>query len=124
MINEINAHFKKDIEKAEQHYKKIAEFNKQRTDKSEKAEDVVKIEEETSVEEDVKEIVITDISLEEESKSVEAPVVTEETTALKLKLLLNRNNHQKMLPQKNIETPAESEKFISPKDNEATKKEA
>mgnify|MGYP003378262322 CR=1 FL=1 len=27
MIVEINAHFKKDIEKAEQHYKKIAEFN-------------------------------------------------------------------------------------------------
>ena len=27
MITEINAHFKKDIEKAEQHYKKIAELD-------------------------------------------------------------------------------------------------
>ena len=57
MINEINAHFKKDIEKAEQHYKKIAEFNKKRADKSEKDEKVVKIEEEPVPEEEVKEIV-------------------------------------------------------------------
>ena len=28
MITEVNDHFKKDIEKAEKHYKKIAEFNK------------------------------------------------------------------------------------------------
>ena len=36
MLTEIKVHFKKDIEKAEQHYKKIAEFNKKRADKSEK----------------------------------------------------------------------------------------
>jgi translation initiation factor IF-2 len=35
MITEINDHFKKDIEKAEKHYKKIAEFNKKRSDKAE-----------------------------------------------------------------------------------------
>ena len=35
MINEVNDHFKKDIEKAEKHYKKIAEFNKKRSDKVE-----------------------------------------------------------------------------------------
>ena len=48
MITEINAHFKKDIEKAEQHYKKIAEFNKKRADKSDKSDkddQVAKIEE-------------------------------------------------------------------------------
>jgi len=33
MITDINNHFKKDIEKAEKHYKKIAEFNKKRVDK-------------------------------------------------------------------------------------------
>jgi translation initiation factor IF-2 len=33
MIVDINNHFKKDIEKAEKHYKKIAEFNKKRVDK-------------------------------------------------------------------------------------------
>jgi translation initiation factor IF-2 len=35
MINVVNDHFKKDIEKAEKHYKKIAEFNKKRSDKAE-----------------------------------------------------------------------------------------
>jgi translation initiation factor IF-2 len=33
MITDINNHFKKDIEKAEKHYKKIAEFNKKRVEK-------------------------------------------------------------------------------------------
>lgn len=35
MIDVLNDHFKKDIEKAEKHYKKIAEFNKKRSDKLE-----------------------------------------------------------------------------------------
>jgi translation initiation factor IF-2 len=35
MITDIANHFKKDIEKAEKHYKKIAEFNKKRTEKPE-----------------------------------------------------------------------------------------
>ena len=120
MINEINAHFKKDIEKAEQHYKKIAEFNKQRTDKSEKAEDVVKIEEETTVEEETKEIVITDISLEEESKSVEAPVVTEEQVD-STEVVVEQEQVKVVTPEE-IETTSEPEKFVSPKDNEAYKK--
>ncbi len=38
MVKEINDHFKKDIEKAEKHYKKIAEFNKKRTEKAEHEE--------------------------------------------------------------------------------------
>ena len=119
MISEINAHFKKDIEKAEQHYKKIAEFNKQRSDKSEKAEDVVKIEEETSVEEDVKEIVITDILAEEEI-SVKAPVVTEgqqpEVEAI------TEDAQVKEVASGEIEAPVEPAKFVSPKDSEAHKK--
>ena len=65
MVTEINAHFKKDIEKAEQHYKKIAEFNKKRADKTEKDEKVLKIEEEPVQEEEIKEIVITDVPAEE-----------------------------------------------------------
>ena len=36
MIKDINDHFKKDIEKAEKHYKKIAEFNKKRNEKAER----------------------------------------------------------------------------------------
>ena len=39
MITDINAHFKKDIEKAEKHYKKIAEFNKKREEKVEAEEE-------------------------------------------------------------------------------------
>ena len=35
MINSINDHYKKDIEKADRHFKKIAEFNKKRADKDE-----------------------------------------------------------------------------------------
>ena len=46
MLKEINDHFKKDIEKAEKHYKKVAEFNKKRGDKSEQEEkQAAKIEE-------------------------------------------------------------------------------
>ena len=50
MIQDINDHFKKDIEKAEKHYKKIAEFNKKRTEKAEQEEKekAVKIDEAAS----------------------------------------------------------------------------
>ena len=39
MLKDINEHYKKDIEKAEKHYKKIAEFNKKRAEKSEEEEE-------------------------------------------------------------------------------------
>ncbi len=53
MIQDINDHFKKDIEKSEKHKKKVAEFNKKRTEKAdqEEKEKAVKIEEKESVEE-------------------------------------------------------------------------
>ncbi|MBN1300992.1 MAG: translation initiation factor IF-2 [Melioribacteraceae bacterium] len=38
MLSEIYSHFKKDIEKAEIHYRKISEFQRKRTEKEEKAE--------------------------------------------------------------------------------------
>jgi translation initiation factor IF-2 len=52
MVNDINNHFKKDIEKAEKHYKKLAEFAKKRGEKS-------------------------DEEKKSESKVVETPVVAE-----------------------------------------------
>jgi len=52
MITDIANHFKKDIEKAEKHYKKIAEFNKKRTEKSEVEEEKPK--DEKSAEETLK----------------------------------------------------------------------
>src|SRR4030066_1546602 len=56
MITEVNDHFKKDIEKAEKHYKKIAEFNKKRTEKAQQEEkEKAKLEELAKVEVPVEE---------------------------------------------------------------------
>ena len=47
MISAINAHYKKDIEKAEHHYKKLAEFHKKRVERANK--DAKEEDEETEV---------------------------------------------------------------------------
>ena len=112
MIYDVNAHFKKDIEKAEQHYKKIAEFNKKRaekTDKEEKSAQVEVVEEPT---EDVKEIVITDVKIEEPVVEEQQSLSTEETETEEIEL-----------EEKTAEVPEESvsDKFISPKEAEAKK---
>lgn len=119
MISEINAHFKKDIEKAEQHYKKIAEFNKKRADKTEKDEDVVKIKEEPLPEEEVKEIVITDLPVEAETETI-----AEEVAAKDLKTeteVTAAEESQLVIPEKSEEQKA-PEKFVSPQKTEAIKK--
>lgn len=119
MISEINAHFKKDIEKAEQHYKKIAEFNKKRADKTEKDEDVVKIKEEPLPEEEVKEIVITDLPVEAETETI-----AEEVSAKDLKTeteVTAAEESQVVVPEKSEEQKA-PEKFVSPQKTEAIKK--
>jgi len=60
MITEVNEHFKKDIEKAEKHYKKIAEFNKKRSDKEEEQSKTTKTSEtETAVE--IQEVIADEI---------------------------------------------------------------
>ena len=63
MIDEINNHFKKDIEKAEKHYKKIAEFQKKRVEKETEVETAEK-KEPTEKEEKTEpaEIKIVDVS--------------------------------------------------------------
>lgn len=119
MISEINAHFKKDIEKAEQHYKKIAEFNKKRADKTEKDEDVVKIKEEPVPEEEVKEIVITDLPVEAETETF-----AEEVAAKDLKTeteVTPADESHVVVPEKSDEQKA-PEKFVSPQKTEAIKK--
>ncbi len=119
MIAEVNAHFKKDIEKAEQHYKKIVEFNKKRTEKSDKEETLEKVEEIIEPAEEAKEIVITDVAIEEPADITEtvdeiSPVVEVQTE----------------IPQENkVDIPREAaaveevirNKFVSPKDLEAKK---
>ncbi len=121
MVTEINAHFKKDIEKAEQHYKKIAEFNKKRADKSEKDESVVKIEEETTQEEAVKDIVITDVTVEEATQTVEDISVHAE---VEHETEVDTEKEPEADDSEKLTTPASktSEKFVSPKNAEVVKK--
>ncbi|MBE0539431.1 MAG: translation initiation factor IF-2 [Ignavibacterium sp.] len=119
MITEINAHFKKDIEKAEQHYKKIAEFNKKRADKSDKDEKVTKIEEEPVPEEEAKEIVIKDIPVEAEPEAINETVVTEEIVP---ETEIVAAEVPETAEPKKPEVPEIQEKFVSPKDTEIGKK--
>ncbi len=120
MISEINAHFKKDIEKAEQHYKKIADFNKKRADKSEKAEEVTKIEEETVLEDEAKEIVITSVAVEETAESIEEKVEAVETEVEPEPEVAEEKPEE--VVEKKSDTTKESKKFVSPKDKEEGKK--
>ena len=78
MIDEINDHFKKEIEKAEKHYKKIAEFQKKRVEK-ETEEETDEKKEPTEKEEKTEpaEIKIVDVSPPKESVE-ETKVKTEE----------------------------------------------
>ena len=75
MIKDINDHFKKEIEKAEKHYKKIAEFNKKRTEKAEQdaEEKSVKIEE-TNIEVPAEEILVQTKVEEKVKGGIEIPV--------------------------------------------------
>jgi translation initiation factor IF-2 len=123
MINEINAHFKKDIEKAEQHYKKIAEFNKKRADKVDKD---IKIEEEVPAEVEEKEIVITDVTVEAEIETEVEPEIqeeakVEETTEVEIPVVEEVVAVEPVEEVKPVVAKV-PEKFISPKDSEANKK--
>ena len=121
MITEINAHFKKDIEKAEQHYKKIAEFNKKRADKTEKDETVAKIEEEPVPEEAAKDIVITDVPVEEETQPVEEISAVEEVEQ-QAEVVSEKGSEANVAEKADTSVPKTSEKFVSPQKTEATKK--
>src|SRR3972149_11382575 len=61
MITEVNDHFKKDIEKAEKHYKKIAEFNKKRSDKVEEEPAKTKKAPEVEHEVEIREVIAEEI---------------------------------------------------------------
>ncbi len=121
MISEINAHFKKDIEKAEQHYKKIADFNKKRADKSEKAEEVTAIEEEPVQEEEVKQIVISDVSVDVETEPIIEIAVTEEKEPETLADVVVDKKADEVVEKQPAPTQ-ERKKFVSPKGKEENKK--
>ncbi len=79
MIEDIREHFKKDIEKAEKHYQKLAEFNRKRREKAEEdtGDTVLKAEEEEEKTEVPSEIKIVDVSQEEEAETKEEPAKEE-----------------------------------------------
>ena len=128
MIKEINDHFKKDIEKAEKHYKKVAEFNKKRSEKSEeelkvgakteeeehtaveaKQEEEIKTEapaEQVQPEETVKEEAAGEVTVEKQSEIIEAKKTAEEAAA----------------EEKEASVEGEVKQFVSPKEQEAARK--
>lgn len=111
MIAEVNAHFKKDIEKSEQHYKKIAEFNKKRAEKTDKEEKSAQVEEKVEQAEEVKEIVITDIAVEETTLAAdEISVSGDIETVVQEEVADKKSSAEIIFP-----------KFVSPKEIEAKK---
>ncbi len=76
MINEINDHFKKDIEKTQKHYQKIAEFKQKREEKAKKSVEADDKTEEAEIEaetiEPVSEVTEKEIEPEETSEEVAA----------------------------------------------------
>jgi len=80
MLTDIAEHFKKDIEKAEKHYKKISEFNKKRADAEEKPVEEKEPEPEPEIKEEPKEEVVeAPVEVDEEvSESIEEEVEEKE----------------------------------------------
>lgn len=123
MLADIQSHFKKDIEKAEQHYKKIAEFQKKRAEKSEEPTEI-KAEEPAEVQIEVKEIVIID--------AAEVDKVTAEDSGSELFETADKDVQVKTEEiteevSEEVKPPAEDDKavsgkFRSPKDAEAVKR--
>lgn len=118
MINAVNAHFKKDIEKAEQHYKKIAEFNKKRAEKSEKEEKSAQVELKEESEDEIKEIVITDIKTEEENQPAETLEVSPVEEVIPEVL---ESQTAEASPIAEVPVKSDKDKFVAPKDAEAKK---
>ncbi len=123
MISEINAHFKKDIEKAEQHYKKIAEFQKKRADKVEKEEKIIKVEEEVPAPVEEKDIVITDIIVEETVEPVIEAVEPAEVIEDKpLEVVKPEPPVEEVKDKQVLANTAVTERFKSPANIEAGRK--
>ncbi len=125
MLAEIQTHFKKDIEKAEQHYKKIAEFQKKRAEKSDKDQKEVKLPEPVEDIIDVKEIVISDAPkeapIDEEIPESIVQVVAEEVFT---EQVTEPEEPTIEISADQIDIPAaeEAEKFISPAQAELSKR--
>jgi translation initiation factor IF-2 len=126
MLKDIQDHFKKDIEKAEKHYKKIAEFNKKRVERSEEEEKKAKkeempqpqVEEIEPIKEEKTQQPVEEELKEEKPVEVEAPsipgVVEEPVKAAEL--------HAGEVKEAEAPKSKKEEQFISPKDSEIAKR--
>lgn len=74
MLADIKSHFKKDIEKAEKHYKKISDFQKKRGDKQEPETPAQPVHVEEHIKEEKSEAVTENVEILEEVPSVEEVV--------------------------------------------------
>ena len=121
MLKDIQDHFKKDIEKAEKHYKKIAEFNKKRTERSEEEEKKKELEEEAKAEEAEPPAPVEEVK-EEKPEEIEVPEpeqVPEETVQAEEQPVEVKEPEE---PVENEPEKKEPVQFVSPKDNEANKR--
>jgi translation initiation factor IF-2 len=125
MLTDIQLHFKKDIEKAEQHYKKIAEFQKKRAEKSEEPTEI-KVEEPVEDQMEVSEIVITDAAeVDKENTEDVASGLTEpadKDIELKKDETTEDVSEEVKVPADDEDSKADSGKFRSPKDAEVGKR--
>lgn len=81
MIDDIQDHFKKDIQKAEQHYQKISEFQKKREDKTEEIKESEPVKKDSEEPEDVKEEAVQEVSEKEEKTDTEEVPVSKKEAA-------------------------------------------
>ncbi len=123
MINEINDHFKKDIEKAEKHYKKVAEFNKKREEKAEKeSKEEAKLKEDKAEEEKIeaaREEEAKEVPVEEKEESVEAKKEDEKEMPPAEEII---EEEIKDSVKEEAEEKEEGKTFVAPKDVEANKR--
>ncbi|QQS36282.1 MAG: translation initiation factor IF-2 [Ignavibacteriales bacterium] len=123
MINDINDHFKKDIEKAEKHYKKIAEFNKKRTEKSQAEEP--KVTESVAIEQE-KEPELPEVKIETIEPEVEKAPDIPETPEIKEEQEEEHIQAKTEIPEDvktdQVASESEQKQFVTPKETEANKK--
>ncbi|MFZ0455721.1 MAG: translation initiation factor IF-2 [Ignavibacteriaceae bacterium] len=120
MIKDINAHFKKDIEKAEKHYKKIAEFNKKREEKVEEEEQKsIKDEPEPEQIEVAKEDEAAEIPVEEET---EEQLAEEVEVGAQAEIVQEQVEAAVETPGEEAVTKEEEPEFKAPSEKEKDKK--
>lgn len=126
MLEDIHSHYKKDMEKAEQHYKKIADFQKKRAEKIDEPKEV-KVQDDSENEIDVKEIVISDADKTQ-------VIVTDEIISDEAEDTAEISDHEKEAEDETNVTAGKTEtdtdlisekdgdKFVSPKQVEIGKR--